>query len=87
MPYRPSGQAKLDAWLAAEPDEAIRRRVIHWIMDLLQDPEAMGSTPVPGQRLPLFTAFVPGTDVAVTYFKGQPFQVVVLLRVETVPKP
>jgi len=36
--------------------------------------------------LHVLTAFVPETDVAVTYFVGQPFQVVVIMKVETVPK-
>lgn len=86
MPYQPSGEAKLDEWLASEPEESVRRRVIHWLMDLMEDPEAVHATPVPGQRLPVVTAFVPGTDVAVTYFVGRPFRIIVLLKVETVRK-
>ncbi len=86
MPYRPAGEAKLKEWIQDEPDESIRRRVLHWLMDLMQDPEGMPATAVPGQRLSIVTAFVPETDVAVTYFVGQPFQVVVILKVETVPK-
>lgn len=53
-------------------------------MDLMQDPRSANAAAVPGQRLPVMTAFVPRTDVAVTYFVGQPFQVIVLLKVETV---
>lgn len=53
-------------------------------MDLMQDPDAVEAAPVPNQRLTVVTAFVPGTDVAVTYFVARPFRVVVLLRIETV---
>ena len=86
MPYQPAGEDKLDAWLASETDRAVRQRVLLWLMALMEDPEAMDATPVPGQRLPVMTAFVPGTDVAVTDFIGRPFQIVVLVRVETVRK-
>ncbi len=84
MPYRPAGGDKLDAWLASESDPAVRRRVLLWLIELMEDPEAVDATPVPGQRLPVMTALVRGTDVAVTYFIGGPFHIVVLLRVETV---
>jgi hypothetical protein len=86
VPYRPSGEEVLNAWIESGPDASTRRRVLHWLMDLMEDPDAVAATPVPGQRLPVVTAFVPGTDVAVTYFVGKPFQVVVLLKVESVPK-
>ena len=86
MPYQPSGEAKLDEWLGSEPNRSVRRRVLHWLIDLMEDPESVHATPVPGQRLPVVTAFVPGTDVAVTYFIGRPFGVIVLLKIETVRK-
>ena len=86
MPYQPSGEEKLQAWLDAEKDPAVRRRVLLWLMDFMEDPEAVDASPVPGQRLHIVTAFVPGTDVAVTYFVGEPFQIVQLLKVETVPR-
>lgn len=72
MAYQPSGRTKLDAWLASEPDAAIRRRVLEWLMELMQDPHALSATPVPGHRLPIVTAFVPYTDVAVTYGTAEP---------------
>ena len=86
MAYQPSGQDKLDAWLDSEPDENIRRRVVLWLMARMQDPGAAGAMPVPGQRLPAVTAFVPDTDVAVTFFIAHPFQIVQLLRIETVKR-
>lgn len=87
MPYRPAGGDKLDAWLGSEPDEAVRRRVVEWLMDLMQAPGNVEATPVPGERLPIVTAFVPGTDVAVTWFIANPFQIVVLVRVESIILP
>lgn len=56
-------------------------------MDLMQAPGDVEATPVPGERLPIVTAFVPGTDVAVTWFVANPFQIVVLVRVETIVLP
>jgi hypothetical protein len=84
LAYRPSGGDKLDAWLKTEPDQDVRRRVVLWLMELMRDPGAMEATPVPDQRLPVMTAFVPDTDVAVTFFIADPFHIVQLLRVETV---
>ena len=61
MPYRPSGGGKLDEWLRSEPAAALRLQVVQWLMDLMQNPDAVvpAATPVPGQRLPVVTTFVP----------------------------
>jgi hypothetical protein len=65
--YRISGLYRLDEWLATDPPPDIRRRVLVWLMDLLENPDSAEVTPIPGMGLPVYTAVVPGTDVPVSY--------------------
>jgi hypothetical protein len=87
LSYQPAGGDKLDGWLKSEPDAGVRVRVLRWLMDLLENPDAADATSIPGQKLPVVTAFVPETNVAVTFFVARPFQIVVFVRIETVHLP
>jgi hypothetical protein len=58
----------LDDWLATNPPTDIRTRVLAWLFELAEDPYAVDPMTVPVlMGLPLFTAIVPGTPIAVTY--------------------
>jgi hypothetical protein len=89
LAYELSGADRLAAWLASEPDPATRVAVVEAVRDLVADPKAAegDAQPVPGEKLPMMTRFVPGTDVALTWFIANLFWTVVLSSVESVPRP
>lgn len=89
MAYELSGSERLAAWLASEPDPVVRLTVVQAVRDLVADPKAIEdeAQPVPGEKLPVMTRFVPGTDVALTWFIANPFWTVVLHSVTSVPRP
>lgn len=78
------GLDKLEDWLAKNPASPFRIQVIEWVAWLVANEREAeeGATPVPSCFLPTFAQIVPGTDVAVTWFRPTPFYVPVLVRVE-----
>jgi hypothetical protein len=83
--YRIDGLETFDAWLESEPSEPIRAAVTDWLFRLVEDPHDVDATPVPIglMGLPVWTAIVPDTNVAVTWsvMKHPPYpEPVVVLR-------
>lgn len=86
MPYKIRQLEQLDRWLETNPPVEVRTRVTTWLFELAKNPEGVDATPVPlAAGLPLWTAIVPGTDVAVTWvlIKSPPYpedQASIMLR-------
>ncbi|MGH2669834.1 MAG: hypothetical protein ACRDH5_12085 [bacterium] len=83
MAYQLHGEPLLIAWLATEARRDMQDRVLAWVAQLLQDPAAIESERLPGPPADVRVAFVPETDVAVTFFVVDQYRVVRLMEVRS----
>lgn len=91
MRYKIRQLDQLDRWLGTNPPVEVRTRVTTWLFELAEDPHSVEATPVPlAAGLPLWTAIVPGTHVAVTWtlIKSPPYPedqaAIVLRRIDSI---
>ena len=84
MAWRPRGFEPLfDRWIAeSEPDEDEQRTVLHWFMDLCQNPMPRGAAPVPGFVSNLWVADIPGTRVSFLYLIDEPARQIIGVLLE-----
>lgn len=81
--YRLWGDHLLWDWVKDEPDRDIRDLVVGWVVVLLDTPREVAGTPVPGTEVETFCAFVPGTDVGITWFVDHGKCIVWIIEVES----
>jgi hypothetical protein len=75
-----------DAWFDSEPNDQIRRRVVDWLTLLLDtSPDADDWVGVPLDDEVSRVAFVPETDIAVTYCPWPEGGVVFVDLIEPIP--
>lgn len=79
MGYQLDNTKVLFDWLAGEPNPDLRTHVLGWVQVLADDPAAVESFPVPWRRPGVMAAFVPGTEVTVTYPVAEDYRTVRLL--------
>lgn len=72
--WRPRGfEPLLDRWIRENnPSDALQTVVIHWMMDLCQNPMPVGAARVPGVASNLWLADIPGTTLSFLYVVDEP---------------
>ncbi|MGH9075010.1 MAG: hypothetical protein ACRDZQ_12970 [Acidimicrobiales bacterium] len=86
MSYRLEAGSAIEEWAERDrPRDELRRRVLAWLMDLAENPEAVSSRDWEYRGLPVRSALVPGTYVSVRYVVLADQALVWVAQIKTIP--